>query len=257
MTTGQPILAFFDTGSEQVSVRLDGSGHIIVSRAGTTLATSTNTISQNTWYHVQFKATIHNTAGAYEVRVNGTATGWIAAATSQNTRGTGSNNSANQAVMGAGAIGWRYAHFVVADDFTGQLQGAFLRGAAPGNYQQWTANSGDNRGAVANVVPDDDASFVSSTTSGNKDTFVMEKLPASGTPTILGIQHIIYAKQDAGVQRTLRPKTRVGTTDRNGTSVNTGGSYALITEAVSTDPETGVAWTKTSLEATEIGYENV
>lgn len=256
-TTGQPIIAFFDTGAEQLSVRLDGSAHLLVSRAGTTLATSTSTFSQNTWYHIQFKATIHNTTGAYEVRVNGTATGWIAAATGANTRGTGSNNSANQAAMCNGASGWRFDDYVVTDDFPGQIQGAYLRPAGAGNYQQWTPNSGDNRGAVTSPVTDDDASFNASTTSGNKDTFAMEDVPSTGTPTILGIQHVIYAKQDAGVQRTLRPKTRISSTDYSGTSVNTGASYAYITEAVSVSPATSTAWTKAEIDAAEFGYENV
>jgi hypothetical protein len=254
--TGTPIIAFFDVGSEQLSVRLDGSAHIIVSRNGNTLATSTNTVSSNTWYHLQFKATIHNTTGAYEVKVNNTSTNWIPAATNQNTRGTGTNNTANQVAIGSGSS-WTFTQVAIADDFTGQVQGVFLRGAGPGNVNQWAANSGDNRGAVADRVPDDDASFISSTTSGNVDLYVMEKLPSAGTPTILGVQHVIYAKQDAGVQRTLRPKTRAAGTTRSGTSVNTGASYTYITEAVSVDPETGVAWTRTSLDATEFGVENV
>lgn len=254
-TTGQPIVAFFDAAAEQCSVRLDSSARIIVTRGATLLFTSTNTISTNTWYHLQFKATIHNTTGVYEVRVNGTSTGWVPQQTGANTRGTGTNNSATQTVMGCGATGWMFDDFIVADDFTGPLVGAFLAAAAPGNYQAWTANSGNRQGAVRSA--DDDASFVASTTSGNIDSYVLDKLPADGTPTILGIQHVIYAKQDGGVQRTLRPKQRSGSTDHNGTSVNTGASYALITEAVSTNPATSAAYTKTSLESAEFGYENV
>ena len=255
--TNGPIIAFYDSGAEQCSVRLDGAGHIVVSRNGTTLATSPGTISANTWYHIQFKATINNSTGAYEVRVNGTATGWIGAATGANTRGTGSNNSANQACMGNVATGWRFTNYVVTDDFPGVVQGAYLHGAAAGNYQQWTPNSGDNRGAVSWTLTDDDASFVSSTTSGNKDTFVMDDVPSPGTPAILGIQHVIYAKQDAGVQRTIRPKTRIGSTDYNGTSVNTGASYTFYTEAVSVSPATSSAWTKAEIDGAEFGYENV
>lgn len=259
-TLNAGVIAMFVDGSataEQLSIRTDGSGHIVVSRAGTTLATSTNTLSPNTWYWIEFKATINNTTGAYEVRVNGTSTGWIAAATGANTRGTGTNNSATGISVGNGNTGCYYDDVVMADDFVGQLQGAFVRPVGPGNYSQWTPNSGSNDGAVRNPVTDDDNSFNSSTTSGNKDTFVMEKLPVSGSPTILGVQHVIYAKQDAGVQRTLRPKQRTSSTDYNGTSVNTGTTYAYYTEVKNTDPSTGSAWTKSGFEAAEMGYENV
>jgi len=261
LTSGTIITAFYDAGAEQVSVRLDASAHIIVSRAGTALGSaSTNTVSVATWYHIQFKATIHDTAGVYEVRVNGSSTNWIPEATSADTKAT-ANASANQIALGAGGggvtTGWAYDDVLVADNFTGPVVAAFLRGSAPGNYQQWTPNSGSNRGAVAHTPTDDDGSFVASVTSGNIDTYVMEKLPAGGTPTIIGVQHIIYAKQDGGVQRTLRPKQRTSSTDYNGTGVNTGATYAYITEMAAVDPATTFAWTKTSLEAAELGYENV
>lgn len=256
-SSGYVLIGFYDAAAEQCSLRVDTSGHLLVSRQGTTLATSTNVISMNTWYHIQFKATIHSTTGVVEVKVNDTSTGWIASTGSLNTRGTGSNNSANQVAMGNGYNGWKFDDYVVADDFTGQIQGAYLRPVAAGNYQQWSPNSGDNHGAVAALFTDDDASFVSSTTSGNKDTHVIEDVPSTGTPTILGIQHVIYAKQDAGVQRTIRPKTRISTTDYNGTSVNTGASYLYYTEAVSINPATSAAWTKAAIDGAEFGYENV
>lgn len=255
-STAIPIFAFYDANAEQCSIRLDSSSHIIVSRGATLLATSTNTVSTNTWYHIQFKATIHNTAGNYEVRVNGTSTNWIPAqGGTANTRGTGTNNSATQCV--AGGINWQHDDYAVWDDFPGVLSAAYLRPAAPGNYAQWSPNSGNNHGAVADLIPDSDASFVATVTAGHIDTHVLEKLPVSGTPTIAGIQHVIYAKQDAGVQRTVRPKQRASGTDYNGTSVNTTTAYAYITEAKSVDPATSAAYTKTSLEAAEFGFENV
>lgn len=257
-TNGGIIAAFLDSTTEQLSLRTNTSSQLVVSRAGTTLATSTNTTSANTWYWIEFKATINNTTGAYEVKVNGTSTNWIPAATGANTRGTGSNNSATGIRIGNSSnAAFYYDDVVVADDFMGQMQGVFLRPVGPGNYSQWTPNAGSNDGAVRSPFPDDDTSFNASATSGNIDTFAMEKLPAGGTPTILGVQHVIYAKQDAGVQRTLRPKQRSSSTDYNGTSVNTTSTYTYIVEAKPTNPATGVAWTKSSLEAAEFGYENV
>lgn len=257
-TNAAIVTAFLDVTTEQLSLRTDAGAHLLVSRAGTTLATSTNTLSQNTWYWIEFKATINNTTGAYEVRVNGTATGWIAAATNQNTRGTGTNNSATGIrIGGSNVTEWWYDDVIVVDDFTGQMQGTFVPAIGPGNYSQWTPNSGSNDGAIRAAAPDDDNSFNSSTTSGNIDTFTMAKLPVSGTPTILAIQHVIYAKQDAGVQRTIRPKQRTSSVNYNGTSVNTGSSYAFYTEVKATDPSTSAAWTKSGFESAEFGYENV
>lgn len=256
-SNGLIIAAFLDVTSEQLSIRLDGTGHLVVSRNGTTLATSTNTFSASTWYWIEFKATINNSTGVYEVKVNGTSTNWIPQATGANTRATANNSATGIRIGNSSNVIQRYDDVVVADDFTGQLQGAFLRPAGPGAYADFTPNSGSNDGAVRSPFTDGDNSFNASVTSGDIDTFAMEKLPAGGTPTILGVQHVILAKQDAGVQRTLRPKQRSSSTDYDGTSVNTGTTYAYITEAKPTNPATAVAWTKSSLEAAEFGYENV
>src|SRR5581483_7253070 len=153
--------------TEQLSLRLDSAGHLIVSRQGTTLATSTNTLTIATWYWIEFKATINNATGSFEVRVNGSATGWIPQQTNQNTRATG-NNSANGFALGnaGNTPGFFFDDVVVADDFVGQGQIVTLRPQAAGNYQQWTPNYGTNFGSVEDWVFDGDNSFVQSSTSG-------------------------------------------------------------------------------------------
>jgi hypothetical protein len=260
--TGVGIVGFFDGTTEHVSVRLSAGSKLTVTRAGTVLATSANSISTATWYHIQFKATIGDAgdapSGQYEVRINGSATNWIPdSGTGQDTR-NGGTAGANGVYCGAGHISWIFDDFLVTNDFPGVVVGAYLQGALPGNYQDWTPNSGTNRACVVGEAASDETStMVASTVSGDIDTYVMEALTAGGTPTIIGVQHVIRAAQDAGVQRNVRPVQRSSSTDYAGTSVPTGAGWAYIVEAVSVDPDTGVAYTKASLEAAEFGYENV
>ncbi len=250
-------LLFMDTNNEQLSLRGDGAGHLLVSRAGTTLFTSTNTVSVGVWYFIEFKATIHNTTGVYEVKVNGTSTNWIPQQTGANTRGTGSNNSANQAQYGLnGGPILNLDDVWVGDDFPGQGRIFTARPAAVGNSSAWASSYGTNWGAVGDILPDGDTTFVQDSTSGHIDLHIFDELPV-GSGTIVGIQHNLWARQDTGAQRQIRPKIRSGGTNYSGASVNTGGSYTDFTEAVNNDPNTSAAWTVSGFNAAEFGYELV
>src|SRR4029077_1029352 len=49
-----------------------GTGNVIVySRNGTTLATGATSLLNSTWYYIEWKLTVDNTAGVSEVRING------------------------------------------------------------------------------------------------------------------------------------------------------------------------------------------
>lgn len=259
------LVQFYDTtvstSTEQCSLRTDSTGHLIVSRAGTTLYTSTNVLVPGTWYWVEFKATIHNTDGVIEARVNGSSTGWVPQKTKSdfggtlNTRGNGgSNNTAN-----AIGIGQTYNYFddiMVADDFMGISYGYYAQPVVAGSHADFTPSLGTNVGCVDDASQDDDLSYNSSSTSGNIDTFTLAKIPASSA-TILGVQHVIAARQDGGTARTIRPKQYTSGSPYNGTSASLAQSYTLTTEMKTTDPSTGSAWTKSGFESAELGYENV
>jgi hypothetical protein len=72
--SGTPILfTLLRSGAGQCDVRFDASGHIIVTRAGTVLGTSTLTLSTGSWHFIEFKAILSITAtGSCEVVVDGT-----------------------------------------------------------------------------------------------------------------------------------------------------------------------------------------
>lgn len=263
------LIAGVDGAAEHVSVRYDVTGHITFTRNATVLATSTNTMSINTWYHIEVKATIGDAvdspSGRYEVRVNGSATGWIAdSGVGQDTRNAG-NKSINYIRLycrsANSAAGHWYQDFyilnttgAVASDFLGMSIFTVLRPQAAGNSTQWSGNYAQNWLNVSEVAADGDTTFNQSSTAAQIDLFVMNDIP---TGTVHAIQHVIMARQDTGSQRTIRPKTRISTTNYNGTSVNTSVSFSFITEAVSISPATSSAWDDDEINAAEFGYELV
>ena len=66
---------FSDNTTVQVDFRLDGSGHIVITRNGATLATSTNVFSALQWYRIELKVTVDPSAGFAECLVNGVS--WV------------------------------------------------------------------------------------------------------------------------------------------------------------------------------------
>jgi hypothetical protein len=232
-----------------------------VSRAGTALATSTATITAGVWYWVELRVKVHDTTGTYELRVDGTATGWCSGS-GADTRNGGAGTVTSLIMSNGG--GAYYCGVFIADDsgsaantWAGPSTFHCRVPSAAGNYAQWTGNSGPNHTNVAeSKEPDEDMTFNQSSTANQKDTFKGTAIPAT-SGSVYAIQHVLRTKQDGGAARTVRPLTRIGTTDYNGTSFNTPGSYAYRLEPVSVSPATSSAWSISEVDGAEFGYELV
>jgi hypothetical protein len=142
----------------------------------------------------------------------------------------------------------------VANNFLGPCRFHVIRPAGVGTSADWTGNYADNWQNVAETFSDSDSTFNQTGTAGHKDQFSMTDVPAG---TVHAIQHVIAARRDAGGARTLRPITRIGGTDYNGTTVSAAASYILHCEPVSVSPATSAQWTASEVNAAEFGYELV
>jgi hypothetical protein len=269
-STSVPMIMFFDSSSAvgttyQLCLRFDAGAHLVVATgtsAGTVLATSSNTFSANTWYHIEIKATIHNTTGTYEVRVNGSSTGWIPAATGKNTRGQTSNNYIDTiAIDSAGsgnAIWFDDLYFLSSsapnNDFLGPVKIVTSYPSGAGTYADWTGNFASNFTNVQEINGDSDTTFNQSATAAQKDTFSFDDLPAG---TLYAVQDVMMARQDAGAARTIRSTFLSGSNTYNGSNLSLAGSYQFLLEPRDQDPATGSAYTVSNFNAQERGYELV
>jgi hypothetical protein len=206
------ICSLRDNGGEQISLRLTSGGLLLyVSRNGTTLATATTALAGSAWHYIEFKATIHNTAGAYAVRVNGAQIAGISDATNVNTRGSGTNNFANQVWFHDGAnhlIGtghFRYGDVYILDNtgaaplnnFLGDVRYDVLYPDGAGDYSQWTPTSGANYTNV-DESPANQTDYVESTADDQIDSYSFADMSVAAS-TIYVVQVNAYAqKTDAG-----------------------------------------------------------
>lgn len=256
----------YDSGNPStihVSVRTDGSSRLTFCRDATVLATSTNAFSVGVWYHIEAKVTIGDAgdtpSGRYEVRVDGSSTNWVPdSGTGKDTRNGGNQNIGSFALSAVGA--WINDVYIlnttgaVASDFLGPCRFQVLRPIGVGTTAEWVGNYADNWQNVSDLQGDSDATFNQSGTSGQTDQFVMSRVPAG---TVHAIQHVLMARKDAGVARVVRPITRIGTTDYNGTSFSMAGGHAFYCDPASVSPATSNQWSDTELNALEGGYELV
>lgn len=267
--TGNQPITFWDLSStgvptEQVSVRFTTSNRLILSRNGTTLATSANFFPPYQWMFIELKATIHNTAGNYEVRVNGSSVGWVPAqGGTANTRAS-SNNSFNALSIGGYANTSQYrikgvyvcdTSGSVANDFLGPCKVTTVHPMAAGASAAWIPQAGSNLGTINEKYGDSDTSFNASSTANDIDTFDYEDIPTAGS--IYGVQHCIYFRQDTGVKRQLAPITRVSNTNYAGTTTDAASSYYYLVDPQTLNPATSAQWTVSDMNAAEFGYKLV
>jgi hypothetical protein len=257
------------TGNQQCYLGITSAGKLVFYRAAGSpvlLATSTNALSPNVWYTIEAKVTINNTTGAYEIRVDGTSTGWIPAATGANTRGsTLANNSADGYAFGgtASAVIFQLTDVLVANtsqstitDFVGPGRIALCYPSGAGSHTDWTPNFGSNYACVSEKQGDGDVSFNQSSTPNQIDSFQMEDVSAGAT--IKCVQINTLARKDAGSARTIATLVRSGGgTDHLGTTFSLSSSYTVLCDMMEVDPDTGSAWTAANWNAEEVGYKEI
>lgn len=254
-----------DDGSSHLSLRLNNPQNTIrITGPAGELETSTATIGRERWHWIELKATINDTTGSYDVRVDGTS---IMSDTNVDTRngGTGAVVDAVQFYMTSGNGNqhvWKFDDLVIMDD-AGSVNNDFIGDARPidiyptaeGNYSAWTPSSGtDNSALVDETAPNDDTDYVSSTTVTDKDTYTHGGItPTVGTVYAVAVD--MHHRKDDGATRTVKSLMRLSATDANGATHDVTSSYAHYQSIHETKPGGG-SWTLTDVDNCEFGIEN-
>lgn len=254
------LAVILDGTTEQCSIRTNASSVLTVTQAATVKATGSTVLSQNTWYYIEFKYTIHQSTGIAQIKLNGAAE--IASTANLDLTGT-ANNYWNGIQLRDGSVP-TVAYFddlylldtTTGDnvDFLGPVRVVALAPAAPGTTTAWTPNGGTNYGCVSEAYQDGDSSFNQSSTANQIDTFVMQDLPAAAG-SVYAVQSILTARQDAGAARTIAPVLRPAATDRVGTTVALSTTYQMLTQIYDLNPEDTAAWATTDVASLEVGYK--
>lgn len=275
-SNGNPVmlLGFYEVGNGfHVGVWIDSTGHLLVRRGTTTLDTSTYIPPTSDFVYVEFKATVHDSTGAYELRIDGTD---ILSDTGVDTRNGGTGivdriNFSGGVNSGDGAV-FAYAiddiymcdsvdsgiGGIPNDDFLGdvRVESRLPSGnGATSNLLGSDGNSTDNYQLVDEVPPNGDTDYVESGTVGEKDTYAYGDLSAS-TGTVFGIQLLPYARRTDAGARSICTIARLSATEVDGPNQPLGSAYTYrdLWDVREAKPGGG-AWTITDVNAAEFGVK--
>lgn len=250
------VLKFFEGTTNHLTLTIDSNGKLRLyngTNAGTLLATGATTISTSTWYFIELKATINN-SGSYEVRVNSVSEFSSASADTQN----GGTATMDKVRFTGSAVYLDDIYICNSsgssnNDFLGDCRIDTLYPSGAGNYTQFTPSAGSNFSCVDETTPNT-TDYVSSATSGNRDSYAFADLAALTSSTVFGVQVNAYAqKSDAGT-RSLGTMARLSSTDADGASVALPTSYSYVSQIFETDPASA-AWTQSNVNAAEFGVK--
>lgn len=228
-------------------------------------------VSANAFRYLEGKVKIHNTAGRVIVRLDSiviidTGAGGI------NTRPYGTTNTFSRVgmggVMASGTIQNYFDDFYACDDtgavnndFLGDVQLQAIYPDAPGSSAAWTKGgttpAATNWQSVKETSPDDDVTYVKSSTVGNLDMYNMQNVSATASE-IKGLLINARIKKDDATSRSYATQVQDVASAGAVTALPTRpvpGNYLNQQDVSEVSPTTGVAWTVAQVNAMEAGIK--
>jgi hypothetical protein len=260
------ICAFEEGATAHVGLVLNGDNTVSV-RRGTTVITgpSVATLAVGTWQYIEFKAIIADgTGGSIEVRLNGVA---ILTVGSLDTRNGGTGVVTNLKLAGStlAAVTHSYCDLYMLDASAGQnttylgdIRVDLRNPDGAGTKHELTGSDTDhvdNHLLVDDgTAPDDDTTYVESSTAGQIDLHTIADVPSGAT--VYGMEVLTLAKKTDAGARSIRVVTRQDATDRTGATKSLSTDYLYYSEVFDAAPD-ATAFTAAKFNALEIGYELV
>lgn len=258
---------YFQEGATiHIAISLNSSGQIEIRRGagGTLLATGTAVLVANTYYHVEVKATIHDTTGSVQVRVNGTPDASYSGDT-RNAGTTGLLDRFAQVTPYGGSTGNGFAYlddFVLMDtsgavnnDFKGDCRVEALFPNGNGNSSMLVGsdgNSTDNYALVDENPPNSDTDYVESSTVGDKDTYAYSNI-TSTIGVVHGVQILPFAKKTDAGSRSIAAVARSAGVEAMSADLPLTAAYQYLPAIVQSDPAVAGPWTIAAVNAAEFG----
>lgn len=268
--TNGEVWALSDSGSNQITLRMDVTGHFAFYRNGTQLGGGFSTLSMSftAWHYLEVKVVINGSTGIVELKVDGT---FFIQLSSQNTQATG-NASANAVYLGnpgavlantngGGIATGFFDDFYLCDGsgsalntYLGDMKVLLQQTTANGTTNNWAHTGGATNWQSVLTVPPNTADYVSDSTSGDIDEYTFGATTGSA---VLAVMVTLYAEKDDVGTRSIRGycKSSSTTADSGTDFALTQNSYKFYSGIFATDPNTSAAWGVTALNAAQFGVK--
>ena len=260
-----PVLDFFEYGetNRHCRIRINASAQVEVQRGTTTLATSTLTVpASGTWNHFAVKYNIHDSTGAYEVKVNGTS--YVSGTGADTKEGSGNSEIASWGIPNglyehqmrySLPVLWNTSGDAPTDFMSGLHKTYTLRASADTAQEDWTAKSaGNNFDEVKEAEADDDTSYNYTSTATDKDRLAVGDLPE--TPAaIYAVQARTLRRQTGAGAHKLKTGLYSGTTEAASAAIGVGIEYMYDVHLTTLNPDDSAVWEEADVNAAQVQYE--
>ncbi len=257
---------FFDireSTTPHLALGIDATGHLQVKLGASVLGTSATALSLNSFYYIELKTVIHDSAGTYEVHVDGVQDAALTA-TGQDTRNGGTGTWDNFRFVNA--VNGQHLDDIYACDTSGSApRNTFLGvvkveclfpqtdATAAGSNATLTPSTGTDHGALVDETSPNTTDYNASANVGDKDTYNYPSMSLSGT--VLGVQTNLYVVKTDAAARTVCAVVRSGGTDYDGANVSPQTSYTYQSTVFAQNPDTAADWTSSEVNALEAGMK--
>lgn len=254
-------LLFFNNsaGVEQCSLhisQLSSTTYKLVARRSTiVLAAGTTVLSAGAAYWVELKLKINDTTGIFDCKIEGipefTFSGNTRSSASLEMKGFKFSSISPSNV----ATGYFIDDLYVCDSagsqnntYLGEVRAQIIKPSSDSSVA-WTPNAGaSNWDAVDDNIgaPDDDTTYVSSSTPGTKDEYGLSDL--SGVNAVAGVRLVTRAKKDDANPRSFKHGIKSGSTDQQVTYA-LGIGYSKFIDIFETSDGAGTPFTATTVNS--------
>jgi hypothetical protein len=253
-------MLFESAGVSHVGFRVNTSGALEVYRfsntfTGTLLGQTANSaITFGTWQYVEFSALISATVGTVAINIDGVN---ALSLTNQNTKNA---SAATFDTIRFGSAGNNAGGTITIDDVyvtdtVTPLGPRRIRplAAAADVVQGFSRSTGAaNFSLINEAIVNGDTNYVEGQAPGTVDTYSFGALP--GTPTTIdAITLVGYSEATDAAARAIALQVISGGTTSDGSSFALNGGYNKFERLLTTDPNTGSAWTAAAVNALQGG----
>lgn len=247
-----------------LELNLSTGNLLVLQRGTTTIATSSKTLANDTWYYIEIRWTIDDASGSCEVFVNNIKGGWIDFSGDTRNSGFAYIDQIKFSGTTTGTGGEFFFDDVYMLDNNGGAPGndrlgdsivETLNPSGVGAEAQWTPSAGANQENVDEATPDDDTTFNSSGIVDDDDRFAMDNL-VNVPSTVFGVQvNGMFRNENSGA-RSIRLKAHDGVTEgQSDTRATTfDPNYVFEFEVFEDHPTDANPWSTAEVNAMEAGY---
>lgn len=254
-----------------------GDGRLIIDCSAGSSSPSTFVLAVNEWYYFEFYCQMTLTSidsGHYTRAYNMTArvneaviltnsfSETVNRALPSSDRGFSSFAFGGS---GGGYSTWFDDIYLTDGELLGDTKVAVLYPNGVGASSDWTPTSGANWSNVEEHIPDDDTTVVSAATSGLKDLYNMDDIPASPVIQVLGVQALWCVKKTDAGAATVKGVWKSGLTEIDQSHGNnfiapngfypSNASYLYNKQAERKSIFTGLDWTVGEINALQLGIK--